>query len=118
MKGILESFVSGTSVTINGNDTNTEISSFTVNTHFTTNGNLIGVFTGHGHVDRHVSINGVNYVQNTCGYIDVTQSDVYPSERLPMTYNEISFDVVNIKTSARKVIMKRFGYGNDREYTY
>lgn len=116
-KGILESFVSGTSVTLNGNDTSTYITPYSVTTHFTKAGNLIGMFTGHGHIDKYLNLNNVNYIETDCGYIDTTQ-DVYPDERYPLTYTEVAIDYVSVDTKTRKVNLKRIGYGNDREYTY
>ena len=116
-KGILESFVAGTSVTLNGNDTNEAIEAYTVTTHFTTPGNLVGIFTGHGHMDKHVKINGVNYIETNCSYIDITQA-AYPENRYPRTYTEVCVDMVRVNTYSKSVALDRIGYGESRTYSY
>lgn len=116
-RGILESFVAGTSVTLKGSDTSSFITEYSVTTNFNKSGNLIGMFTGHGHLDKYLKLNGVNYIETDCGYIDTTQ-DVYPSDRTPLTYTEILMDYVSIDTTNRTVTLKRIGYGDDRSYNY
>jgi len=114
LKKILEDFVGGTSSTINSTSTNQQYTSYTINTAFTTPGNLIGFFSGHVHYDNKIVTNGVTYVSINCGYIDGNQISV----REGLTYSAICFDVAIVDTTNRTVTLKRVGYGSDRNWTY
>lgn len=112
--GILESFVNGTSTTINSSANTTEYTPYTITTNFTRKGNLIGLFSGHTHVDDLQKVNGVNYLCIECGYVEARDL----SNREGFTYSAIAFDVVIVDTDNRIVSLKRVGYGNDRSFTY
>lgn len=111
---ILENFVSGTNSTINSTSSDDAYPSYTINTAFTEKGNLIGVFTGHNHVDDYRKVNGVNYISIECGYVE--SGDL--NNREGFTYSAIAFDVVIINTHTRNVSLHRIGYGDNRTFTY
>lgn len=77
----------------------------------TANGNLIAVFSGHAHNDGYCSSDGFNAIQTTCSYPN-------QNTRIPGTYDEFSVDFIVLDDEQQKIIIKRFGLGNDREYDY
>jgi len=112
--GILESFKNGTSVTISSTATESHFNSYSIQTNFSSPGNLIGCFVGHNHVDVLLEKNGIHYVSIECGYLE----DNDRNKRTAFTYTTVAFDVVMINTSTRKVDFHRIGYGEDRSYLY
>lgn len=114
---IIESFVNGTSVTIDSTVTTDPYSEYTITTDFIEQGlgNIVGVFTGHNHRDIIMRRNGINYISIACGYNDIA---MYGTERKAREYSEIAFDIVILDTHEKTVTLKRFGFGNDREFTY
>jgi hypothetical protein len=111
---ILENFVGGNNSTISSTSSDDDYPSYTINTEFTKKGNLIGVFTGHNHVDDYRKVNGVNYISIECGYVETGDLN----NREGFTYSAIAFDVVIINPYTRNVSLNRIGYGNNRNFTY
>jgi len=85
---------------------------------------IIGVFSGHNHVDSIIEKNGITYVSSICGYIDIQLylGDGSLTENLGLReqhkYSAIAFDVAIVNTEEKQVKLKRFGFGEDREFTY
>ncbi len=111
---ILENFVDGNNSTISSTSSDDAYPSYTINTKFTEKRNLIGVFTGHNHVDDYRKVNGVNYISIECGYVEAGDLN----NREGFTYSAIAFDVVIINKNTRNVSLTRIGYGDNRTFTY
>lgn len=82
-----------------------------------TSENVIGVISGHRHVDGSVTTSaGTNIIATTCdGYVE------HSSSLLTRTYGtttEQAFDVVQIDKTNRKIYLTRVGAGSDREFDY
>lgn len=75
---------------------------------------MIGVFTGHNHVDDYRKVNGVNYISIECGYVEAGDLN----NREGFTYSAIAFDVVVINKNTRNVSLTRIGYSDNRTFTY
>lgn len=123
IRQILNSFRQGTSTPISYTDNaHNGYFSLSLNTNFAPQGALplIGVFSGHVHIDRIVTdVHGLTNVSVMAGYPDYTISQVDSHiQRTPLTYNEIAFDVIVVNKQSRRVDLKRFGAGTDRFYTY
>lgn len=123
---VMEAFVSGKNAHITARDTTYNDGTFDIDftTNFTKPGTLIAVMSGHNHVDYQAKINGVNYVSTACGYIDVllyhSQNGNPPKygQRSNYDYSAICFDVAILNTKTHTLLLKRFGYGKDREIDY
>lgn len=81
------------------------------------NENVIGVLSGHQHVDGAVTTSaGTNVIATTSdGYVE------HSSSQLTRTYGTITeqaFDVVQIDKANRKIYLTRVGAGEDREFDY
>lgn len=77
-------------------------------------GTLVAVLSGHSHADGYTNKNGFNAIQTICSYPDIAQ---HPT-RTVRTFDEVAVDVGYIDTTNEKIVLKRFGYGDDREYNY
>ena len=77
-------------------------------------GTLVGVFSGHAHTDGYCDDDGFNAIQTECSYLDYNQKP----QRLPRTIDEVAVDCVAINKTAKTISITRFGYGDDRSYTY
>jgi hypothetical protein len=113
----LESYKNGTDVAITSTEDNDVYDIYTVNTHFASKGAgiIIAVLSGDNHRDAMVERNGIKYITIACGYNDLA---MYGNSRPVNTYQEIAFDICILDKSNRTVILKRFGYGSDREFSY
>ncbi|RXA80319.1 metallophosphoesterase family protein [Latilactobacillus sakei] len=112
IKRLLEAFVIGGKGSVEG-----DIGS--VNYNFENPGNLIGVFTGHLHKDSMQLMNGVNYVQTTCAAVYADFSEGHDDRaNFYGTDKEDVLDVIEVDTSNRSVNLKRWGYGDNREFNY
>ena len=85
------------------------------------NGDVIGVFGGHMHLDGYVmtqysdGTNAFPFIATTCDSYSQEYGDL---DRTEGTINEQAFDVVQIDTENRKIYMTRIGAGSDREFSY
>ena len=117
---IAEAFVAGSSKTLLYTDTQYN-GTATINrdADFTTQGamKLIGWFAGHNHHDQKVTINGVTYVTTLCGYYTSGVDENYISMQKD-TYSEVAVDLLIVDKASRKAIIKRYGVGEDREWTW
>jgi len=82
-----------------------------------TNENVIGVLSGHRHVDGSITTSaGTNIIATTCdGYVE------HSSSQLTRTYGTITeqaFDIVQIDKVNRKLYLTRVGAGTNREFNY
>jgi hypothetical protein len=118
LRGILESFKGGTDehITFTSEVANGYFN-IDINTAFASQGSrkIIGVFSGHTHLDNRVVINGINYITIACGYVDHATT---PTQREGLTYSAICFDVVSIIKSQKRIIHRRIGYGANRAFYY
>ena len=116
---ILESFKNGTSVTISYTDTKHD-GTFSVNvtTNFNKPGNIIGVLSGHAHCDDAKLVNGINYIQILCAYIDVVNEYSGFRNRPAFSDKAYVFDIGIVDTINRKLSLTRIGYGDNREFSY
>lgn len=116
---ILEAFKNGTSTNITYTDTkHNGLFSVNVTTSFSNKGTIIGVFTGHGHCDDMKKVNGINYVQIVCAYIDVVNEYSGFRNRPALSDKAYAFDVGIVNPSIRTVSFRRIGYGEDRVIAY
>ena len=77
-------------------------------------GKLVAVLSGHSHEDGYTHKNGFNAIQTICSYPDVAQH----SDRAVRTIDEVAVDFGYIDRTNEKIVLTRFGYGSDREYSY
>lgn len=109
---LLNAFASGSSGTING------ATGITVKYTFDKAGTIAGVFTGHLHKSSMVVDNDINYVQTTCQAVYADGDHREERANKFGTYEEDAFDVIEIDPVKKHVKLKRYGYGEDREYDY
>lgn len=116
---ILQSFKNGTSTTITYTDsTYPELFSINVTTHFTSAGNIIALLAGHAHYDDADKVNGINYIQINCAYMDVTNEFSGFRDRTMYELSSVLFDIGVVDKTNRTLVLKRVGYGSDRNFTY
>lgn len=109
---LLNGFAAGSSGTING------ATGITVKYTFDKAGTIAGVFTGHLHKSSMVVDNDINYVQTTCQAVYADGDHREERANKFGTYQEDAFDVIEIDPVKKHVKLKRYGYGEDREYDY
>lgn len=109
---LLNGFASGSSGTING------ATGITVKYTFEHAGTIAGVFTGHLHKSSMVVDNDINYVQTTCQAVYADGDHREERANKFGTYQEDAFDVIEIDPVKKHVKLKRYGYGEDRDYDY
>lgn len=109
---LLNAFVSGGNGTING------ATGITVKYTFDKAGTIAGVFTGHLHKSSMVVDGTINYVQTTCQAVYVDADHQEERNNKFGTWQEDAFDVIEIDPVKKHVKLKRYGYGEDREYDY
>lgn len=116
---ILESFKAGTSTNITYTDTkHSGLFSVNVTTNFNKAGNIIGVLSGHAHCDDSKTVNGINYIQILCAYIDVVNEYSGFPNRPAFSDKAYVFDIGLVDTTNRKLTLARIGYGDNREFSY
>ncbi|QDZ69496.1 metallophosphoesterase family protein [Pediococcus pentosaceus] len=109
---LLNAFVSGGNGTING------VTGITVKYTFDKAGTIAGVFTGHLHKSSMMVDHTINYVQTTCQAVYVDADHQEERNNKFGTWQEDAFDVIEIDPVKKHVKLKRYGYGEDREYDY
>lgn len=116
---ILEAFKDGNNITVQYTDErNSGLFSVNVTTAFSTPGTLIAVLSGHAHCDDAKKVNGINYVQIVCAYIDVVNDYSGYKNRPAFSSKAYAFDIGIIDTANRTLKLKRIGYGADRAISY
>lgn len=116
---ILEAFKDGNNIAVQYTDErNSGLFSVNVTTAFSTPGTLIAVLSGHAHCDDAKKVNGINYVQIVCAYIDVVNDYSGYKNRPAFSSKAYAFDIGIINTVEKSFQLKRIGYGNDRNFTY
>lgn len=109
---LLNGFAAGSSGTING------ATGITVKYTFEHAGTIAGVFTGHLHKSSMVVDNDINYIQTTCQAVYADGDHREERANKFGTYQEDAFDVIEIDPVKKHVKLKRYGYGEDRDYDY
>lgn len=82
----------------------------------TVNADLAFCIYGHIHRDDHVIKDGLLHIMSCC-----SQNESGEYNRDISTFNTLKeecFDVVELDSEKRKIIMRRVGAGNDRQFTY
>lgn len=97
---------------------NSGLFSVNVTTAFSTPGTLIAVLSGHAHCDDAKKVNGINYVQIVCAYIDVVNDYSGYKNRPAFSEKAYAFDIGIVDTENRTLKLKRIGYGTDRDVSY
>lgn len=116
---ILEAFKDGNNIAVQYTDErNSGLFSVNVTTAFSTPGTLIAVLSGHAHCDDAKKVNGINYVQIVCAYIDVANDYSGYKNRPAFSSKAYAFDIGIIDTANRTLKLKRIGYGADRAISY
>lgn len=116
---ILEAFKDGNNIAVQYTDErNSGLFSVNVTTAFSTPGTLIAVLSGHAHCDDAKKINGINYVQIVCAYIDVVNDYSGYKNRPAFSSKAFAFDIGIVDTENRTLKLKRIGYGTDRAVSY
>lgn len=116
---ILEAFKDGNNIAVQYTDErNSGLFSVNVTTSFSTPGTLIAVLSGHAHCDDAKKVNGINYVQIVCAYIDVVNDYSGYKNRPAFSSKAYAFDIGIINTVEKSFQLKRIGYGNDRNFAY
>lgn len=116
---ILEAFKDGNNIAVQYTDErNSGLFSVNVTTAFSTPGTLIAVLSGHAHCDDEKKVNGINYVQIVCAYIDVVNDYSGYKNRPAFSEKAYAFDIGVVDTENRTLKLKRIGYGMDRSVSY
>lgn len=116
---ILEAFKDGNNIAVQYTDErNSGLFSVNVTTAFSTPGTLIAVLSGHAHCDDAKKVNGINYVQIVCAYIDVVNDYSGYKNRPAFSSKAYAFDIGIVDTANRTLKLKRIGYGTDRDVSY
>lgn len=116
---ILEAFKGGNNIAVQYTDErNSGLFSVNVTTAFSTPGTLIAVLSGHAHCDDAKKVNGINYVQIVCAYIDVVNDYSGYKNRPAFSSKAYAFDIGIVDTANRTIKLKRIGYGADRAISY
>lgn len=113
LRKILESFMNGTNETITHNSTYADgYFNINITTNFGSQGArpLIGVFSGHTHLDRTVKINNINYEAICCGYIDRVEYNGNRGVRTANTISAVCFDIGVVNLTAKTVTLTRVGF--------
>lgn len=115
VRGLLTAFKNKTTYSGSSSVTDFEVS---VNADFSGgsywNGKLVGCFSGHGHADNLWKENGVNYVMTQCAHVHNDQT----SERSTSDETMNAIDFVSINSAGNTCYLTRFGFGNDRSFTF
>lgn len=116
---ILEAFKDGNNISVQYTDVkNSGLFSVNVTTAFSTPGTLIAVLSGHAHCDDAKKVNGINYIQIVCAYIDVVNEYSGYKNRSAFSSKAYAFDIGIVNTAEKSFQLKRIGYGDDRNFTY
>lgn len=126
LRGLLEAFKNGTSYTLTSTNDRPE---FDINLtgSFSSLGNIIGVISGHIHLDNNVVINGINYIARNCDWSQSWTATVPDKDgvvptippRVIGTDSELAVDVLSIDTTSKKMYITRFGnVGTDLTLPY
>ena len=116
---ILEAFKDGNNIAVQYTDErNSGLFSVNVTTAFSTPGTIISVLSGHAHCDDAKKVNGINYVQIVCAYIDVVNDYSGYKNRPAFSSKAYAFDIGIVDTENRTLKLKRIGFGSDRDFTY
>lgn len=78
-------------------------------------GDVIGIFSGHMHLDGAITTSEIPFIATTC---DAYREEFGKLTREKGTITEQAFDVVQIDRINRKIYMTRIGAGVDREFRY
>lgn len=106
---MIDHFVNGTKATITGTNSSFPIS---INVDFTTQGakKVIAFFFGHMHKDLNYVINGINHIG--------VDSILPQYGRAETGVQSIAFDILQVNKASKVFYLTRFGYGNDRQFSY
>ncbi|KRM95951.1 hypothetical protein FC19_GL001432 [Liquorilactobacillus aquaticus DSM 21051] len=117
LNGVLQAYAGKTTYSGTGSDDNFPA---TIEADFSkSNGDLAGVVVGHEHSDMSMQeIDGVKLTERCCfipsGRV-INGTKVNPDLG---TIDQYAFDIIEIDTTNRQVIFKRFGQGSDYSYGY
>lgn len=116
---ILKSFKIGQATEVKYTDTlHNGVFSVDVETTYSVPGNIIAVLSGHAHCDDLKTVDGINYIQITCAYIDVVNTFTGYENRPAFSEQAYAFDIGVVDTENRTLKLKRIGYGTDRDVSY
>ncbi len=116
---ILKSFKIGQATEVKYTDTlHNGVFSVDVETTYSVPGNIIAVLSGHAHCDDLKTVDGINYIQITCAYIDVVNTFTGYENRPAFSEQAYAFDIGVVDTENRSLKLKRIGYGTDRAVSY
>lgn len=121
IRNIINSFRQGTNISVKYTDEKHDTFHTNITTSFKNQGpmNFIAVFSGHNHLDRIVNTdNGLINISTTCAYPSVYPFQTDGITRTPNEYSGFALDIVIINKETKTVILKRFGGGSDRTFTY
>lgn len=122
---IITACKNGTKINVNGNHPTISQLNFSFDFDFTQQGTreIIACFSGHSHYDRilekdtikYISINNAVPIKTETQYVP---EDAETFDRTKDTLTEASFDICRIDRKNKKIFLKRFGAGRDREILY
>ena len=122
---ILNGFKTGTTVTIEKNNVEIPKLNYNFNFDFTEQGSreVICCLSGHSHYDRVLEKDGIKYISINNASPSKTDSQYVPEgaevfDRARDSLTESSFDIIRIDKKNKKILLKRFGAGHDREINY
>lgn len=122
---ILNSFKTGTTVTIEKNNVEIPKLNYNFNFDFTEQGSreVICCLSGHSHYDRVLEKDDIKYISINNASPSKTDSQYVPEgaevfDRVRDSLTESSFDIIRIDKKNKKILLKRFGAGHDREINY
>lgn len=74
---------------------------------------VIAFVSGHIHQDGQMTYRGINCIETMCSWATLGDAN-----RTPHTPNEDAWDLFSVDVKNKHIYIKRFGYGEDREFSY
>lgn len=110
--GLVNALQNGSSYTLKDSERELPVD---VTANFTSQGSIkvIGFISGHVHEDNQMVFRSINCIETTCSWATPLND-----QRVADTITEDAWDVFSVDTVNHHIYIKRFGYGDDRDYAY
>lgn len=110
--GLVNALQNGSSYTLKDSERELPVD---VTANFTSQGSIkvIGFISGHVHEDNQMVFRSINCIETTCSWATPLND-----QRVANTITEDAWDVFSVDTVNHHIYIKRFGYGDDRDYAY
>ena len=110
--GLINALQNGSSYTLQDSKRELPVD---ITANFTSQGSIkvIGFISGHIHQDDQMVFRSINCIETTCSWATLLND-----QRVANTITEDAWDVFSVDTTNHHIYIKRFGYGDDRDFTY